>query len=56
MLSATTVSRLVDAGFRTPAARNEVTSTAHRLQSAKIPPRKIKALTSLRQQLPEHCH
>ena len=64
-LSATTVSRLVDAGFVTPGRgpRNEyqfsfqdvvLLRTAHRLQSAKIPPRKIvKALTSLREQLPE---
>jgi tetratricopeptide (TPR) repeat protein len=64
-LSATTVSRLVDAGFVTPARgpRNEyqfsfqdvvLLRTAHRLQAAKIPPRKIvKALSSLREQLPE---
>src|SRR5512138_1782818 len=64
-LSATTVSRLVDAGFVTPSRgpRNEfqfsfqdvvLLRTAHRLQSAKIPPRKIvKALASLRAQLPE---
>ncbi len=64
-LSATTVSRLVDAGFVTPGRgpRNEyrfsfqdvvLLRTAHRLQAAKIPPRRIvKALTSLREQLPE---
>jgi tetratricopeptide (TPR) repeat protein len=64
-LSATTVSRLVDAGFVTPGRgpHNEyqfsfqdvvLLRTAHRLQAAKIPPRKIvKALTSLREQLPE---
>ena len=64
-LSAATVSRLVDAGFVTPSRgpRNEyrfsfqdvvLLRTAHRLQAAKIPPRKIvKALASLRQQLPE---
>jgi tetratricopeptide (TPR) repeat protein len=64
-LSATTVSRLVDAGFVKPGRgpHNEyqfsfqdvvLLRTAHRLQAAKIPPRKIvKALTSLREQLPE---
>jgi tetratricopeptide (TPR) repeat protein len=64
-LSATTVSRLVDAGFVTPqrGPRNEyrfsfqdvvLLRTAHRLQAAKIPPRRIvKALASLREQLPE---
>ena len=64
-LSATTVSRLVDAGFVTPGRgpRNEyqfsfqdvvLLRTAHRLQAAKIPPRRIvRALTSLREQLPE---
>jgi len=64
-LSASTVSRLVDAGFVTPGRgpRNEyqfsfqdvvLLRTAHRLQTAKIPPRKIvKALASLRQQLPD---
>jgi tetratricopeptide (TPR) repeat protein len=64
-LSATTVSRLVEAGFVTPGRgpRNEyrfsfqdvvLLRTAHRLQAAKIPPRRIvKALASLRQQLPE---
>ena len=63
-LSTTTVSRLVDAGFVTPerGPRNEyqfsfqdvvLLRTAHRLQAAKIPPRKIvKALSSLRAQLP----
>ena len=64
-LSAATVSRLVDAGFVTPARgpRNEyrfsfqdvvLLRTAHRLRAAKIPPRRIvKALQSLREQLPE---
>jgi len=64
-LSATTVSRLVDAGFVTPGRgpRNEyqfsfqdvvLLRTAHRLQAARIPPRRIvRALTSLREQLPE---
>jgi len=64
-LSATTVSRLIDAGFVAPrrGPRNEyrfsfqdvvLLRTAHRLQAAKIPPRKIvKALASLRAQLPE---
>jgi tetratricopeptide (TPR) repeat protein len=64
-LSASTVSRLVDAGFVTPGRgpRNEyqfsfqdvvLLRTAHRLQAAKIPPRRIvKALASLREQLPE---
>jgi tetratricopeptide (TPR) repeat protein len=64
-LSATTVSRLVEAGFVTPGRgpRNEyrfsfqdvvLLRTAHRLQAAKIPPRRIiKALSSLRQQLPQ---
>jgi len=64
-LSATTVSRLVDAGFVTPGRgpRNEyqfsfqdvvLLRTAHRLQAAKIPPRRIvRALASLREQLPE---
>ncbi|HEU5297365.1 MAG TPA: tetratricopeptide repeat protein [Burkholderiaceae bacterium] len=64
-LSAATVSRLVDAGFVTPSRgpRNEfqfsfqdvvLLRTAHRLQAARIPPRKIvKALASLRAQLPE---
>jgi tetratricopeptide (TPR) repeat protein len=64
-LSAGTVSRLVDAGFVTPGRgpRNEyqfsfqdvvLLRTAHRLQAAKIPPRRIvKALASLREQLPE---
>jgi tetratricopeptide (TPR) repeat protein len=64
-LSATTVSRLVDAGFVTPGRgpRNEyrfsfqdvvLLRTAYRLQAAKIPPRKIvKALASLRAQLPD---
>ena len=64
-LSATTVSRLVDAGFVTPerGPHNEyqfsfqdvvLLRTAHRLQTAKIPPRKIvKALARLREQLPE---
>lgn len=64
-LSAATVSRLVEAGFVAPARgpRNEVQfsfqdvvllRTAHRLQAARIPPRRIvKALASLREQLPE---
>jgi tetratricopeptide (TPR) repeat protein len=64
-LSAATVSRLVAAGFVTPGRgpRNEyefsfqdvvLLRTAHRLQAAKIPPRRIvKALASLREQLPE---
>jgi hypothetical protein len=64
-LSATTVSRLIDAGFVAPlrGPRNEyafsfqdvvLLRTAHRLQAAKIPPRKIvMALASLRAQLPE---
>lgn len=64
-LSATTVSRLIEAGFVTPARgpRNEyrfsfqdvvLLRTAHRLQAARIPPRRIvKALASLREQLPE---
>ena len=64
-LTAATVSRLVDAGFVTPARgpRNEyrfsfqdvvLLRTAHRLQAARIPPRRIvKALASLREQLPE---
>jgi len=64
-LSATTVSRLVDAGFVTPerGPRNEyqfsfqdvvLLRTAHRLQAARITPRKIvKALASVREQLPE---
>ena len=64
-LSATTVSRLIDAGFVAPrrGARNEyafsfqdvvLLRTAYRLQAAKIPPRRIvKALASLRAQLPE---
>ena len=64
-LSAATVSRLVDAGFVTPARgpHNEyqfsfqdvvLLRTAHRLRAAKIPPRRIvKALQSLREQLPE---
>ena len=64
-LSTATVSRLVEAGFVTPSRgpRNEylfsfqdvvLLRTAHRLQVAKIPPRKIvKALASLREQLPE---
>jgi len=64
-LSTSTISRLIDAGFVTPerGPRNEyrfsfqdvvVLRTAHRLQAAKIPPRRIvKALASLRQQLPE---
>lgn len=64
-LSATTVSRLIDAGFVAPrrGPRNEyrfsfqdvvLLRTAHRLQAAKIPPRRIvKALASLRAQLPE---
>jgi tetratricopeptide (TPR) repeat protein len=64
-LSANTVARLVNAGFVTPGRgpRNEyqfsfqdvvLLRTAHRLQAAKIPPRRIvKALASLREQLPE---
>ena len=64
-LSAATVSRLVDAGFVTPSRgpHNEyrfsfqdvvLLRTAHRLQAARIPPRRIvKALASLREQLPE---
>jgi DNA-binding transcriptional MerR regulator len=64
-LSAATVSRLVAAGFVTPSRgkRREyrfsfqdvvLLRTAHRLQAAKIPPRRIvKALASLREQLPE---
>jgi tetratricopeptide (TPR) repeat protein len=64
-LSAGTLTRLVDAGFVTPdrGPRNEyqfsfqdvvLLRTAHRLQAAKIPPRRIvKALASLREQLPE---
>jgi tetratricopeptide (TPR) repeat protein len=64
-LSPATVSRLVDAGFVTPSRgpRNEyqfsfqdvvLLRTAHRLHAARIPPRRIvKALASLREQLPE---
>ncbi|MFO1222214.1 MAG: tetratricopeptide repeat protein [Burkholderiaceae bacterium] len=64
-LSATTVSRLVDAGFVTPGRgpRNEyrfsfqdvvLLRTAHRLRAARIAPRRIvEALHSLREQLPE---
>jgi len=64
-LSAATVSRLVGAGFVTPGRgpRNEyrfsfqdvvLLRTAHRLRSARIPPRRIvEAMRSLREQLPD---
>ncbi|HEX6020286.1 MAG TPA: tetratricopeptide repeat protein [Burkholderiaceae bacterium] len=63
-LSAATLSGLVDAGFVTPSRgpRNEyrfsfqdivLLRTAHRLRSARIPPRRIvEAMRSLREQLP----